>query len=243
LARNEHCTDSFGLPSCSLVSPSETRYLPPVPAPLTGYTWARGPGFQPSHPSPPGPTGPPVQTVQDVLPLPVLGMAAAVSTEGDGPASVPLAEDPRSRVTFPAGSSPARENCWYPSAMPRPNRLTGSSARSGSSPCSLETPDPASAESVLGTAAAAAREGAYPPPQPIRVPPSREVPFTTSTYPVRARGLCQSARFAASPSQGCVSAARGISPRSSPSLLSARSGQPPCQGGARPLGNPSLAPA
>eukprot|EP00961_Rhodomonas_salina_P059321 797006-Rhodomonas_salina.1 len=52
-------------------------------------------------------------------------MAAAISTEGDGPASVPLAEDPRSRVTFPAGSSPARENCWYPSAVPGPNRLTG----------------------------------------------------------------------------------------------------------------------
>eukprot|EP00961_Rhodomonas_salina_P230133 3109776-Rhodomonas_salina.1 len=88
--------------------------------------------------------------------------------------------------------------------MPRPNRLTGFSAPSrsgsGSSPCSLETPDPASAESVLrllGRAAAAAREGAYPQPQPIRVPPSREVPFTASTYPARACGLCQSARFAA----------------------------------------------
>eukprot|EP00961_Rhodomonas_salina_P010240 137628-Rhodomonas_salina.1 len=61
-------------------------------------------------------------------------MAAAISTEGDGPASVPLAKDPLSRVTFPAGSSPARENCWYQSAMPRPNRLTGFSASSGFQP-------------------------------------------------------------------------------------------------------------
>eukprot|EP00961_Rhodomonas_salina_P250804 3390464-Rhodomonas_salina.1 len=38
-----------------------------------------------------------------------------------------------------------------------------------------------------------------------------------STYPARACSLCPSAHFAASPSQGCVSAARGASPRSSPS--------------------------
>eukprot|EP00961_Rhodomonas_salina_P181651 2452153-Rhodomonas_salina.2 len=72
LARNEHCTDSFGLQACSLVSPSKTCYLPPVPAQLTGYTWVRGPA-------------------RDSESLPVLGMAVAVSTEGDGPASNPLA--------------------------------------------------------------------------------------------------------------------------------------------------------
>eukprot|EP00961_Rhodomonas_salina_P122633 1651996-Rhodomonas_salina.1 len=54
----------------------------------------------------PAPRGLPVHTVQDSQSLPVLGMAVAISTEGDCPASVPLAEDPRSRVTFPAGSSP-----------------------------------------------------------------------------------------------------------------------------------------
>eukprot|EP00961_Rhodomonas_salina_P077491 1039601-Rhodomonas_salina.1 len=42
----------------------------------------------------PAPRGLPVHTVQDSQSLPVLGMAAAVSTEGDCPASVPLAEDP-----------------------------------------------------------------------------------------------------------------------------------------------------
>eukprot|EP00961_Rhodomonas_salina_P171322 2309888-Rhodomonas_salina.2 len=75
-----------------------------------------------------------------------------------------------------------------------------------------------------------------------------------STHPVRACSLCQSARFAASPSQGRVSAARGVSPSSSPRLQSparaesvlgtaaapARKGAlpppqpirvPPCQGG------------
>eukprot|EP00961_Rhodomonas_salina_P228383 3086899-Rhodomonas_salina.1 len=147
----------------------------------------------------PAPRGLPVQTSWDSQPLPVLGMAFAVSTEVS--ASAPLAEDPRSRCTFPDGSSPVRENCWYQSAISRPNHLTGSSARSG-------------------TADAAAREEALPPPPSLdrsEFPPVREVPITTSAHPIRVCCLCQSAHFAASPSQGRVSAAQVVSSRSSPS--------------------------